>query len=75
MREQTSHTTLDVRGLSCPQPALLTRQTLDTLDGGALQVLVDSTTARDNVSRIARKAGWSVKAETLPDGYRLVLSK
>ena len=67
--------TLDVRGLSCPQPALLAKQALSKTDCGALEVLLDSATSRDNVSRIARKAGWSIKEEDIPDGFRLVLTK
>jgi len=68
--------TLDARGLSCPQPALQTEQFLKKLTGGTVQVLVDSGTSRDNVTRIAKKAGWSVKIETKPgEGFRLVLKK
>ncbi len=67
--------TLDVRGLSCPQPALLARQTLAQLEGGSVEVWLDSATARDNVSRIARRAGWQVAEEAVPDGFRLVLRK
>jgi tRNA 2-thiouridine synthesizing protein A len=55
-------------GLSCPQPALLTRQTLSSLAGGAVQVLVDSATARDNVVRTAQKAGWQATAKSQADG-------
>ncbi len=67
--------TLDVRGLSCPQPAFLAKQALSKLDRGVLEVLLDSATSRDNVSRIARNAGWSIREETTPDGFRLVLAK
>ncbi len=68
-------TTLDVRGLACPQPALLARDTLAQMKAGALDVLLDSATARDNVSRIARKAGWAVAETMIPDGIRLILTK
>jgi len=68
--------TLDARGLSCPQPALQTQQFLKQLTGGTVEVLVDSGTSRDNVTRIAKKAGWSVEIETKPsEGFRLVLQK
>ena len=67
---------LDARGLSCPQPALQTQQFLKQLTGGTVEVLVDSGTSRDNVTRIAKKAGWSVEIETKPgEGFRLVLKK
>ncbi len=68
--------TLDTRGLSCPQPAMLARQALQKLGKGTLEVLVDSPTARENVSRLARDAGWKVDIQQQPDGsVKLVLSK
>ncbi len=68
--------TLDARGLSCPQPAMLARQALQKLGKGTLEVLVDSPTARENVSRLARDAGWKVDIQQQPDGsVKLVLSK
>lgn len=67
---------LDARGLSCPQPAMLARQALQKLGKGTLEVLVDSSTARENVSRLARDAGWKVDIQQQPDGSaKLVLSK
>ncbi len=68
--------TLDVRGLSCPQPALQTKQTIKKMDSGTLEVLVDTQTSRDNVSRLAQKAGWDVTVEDPPEGgFKLILKK
>jgi len=68
--------TVDARGLSCPQPAMLTRQALQKSDKGTVEVLVDSGTARENVSRLAEKAGWAVAIEEQPEGScRIVLKK
>ena len=68
--------TVDARGLSCPQPALLTQQALRQLTGGTVEVLVDSDTSRDNVTRIAQKAGWTVSSEDRPEGgFLLILQK
>ncbi len=67
---------MDARGLSCPQPVMLTRQAIDEIKKGSLEVLVDSGTARDNVSRLANKYGWSVDIEEKAEGsYRMVLRK
>lgn len=67
---------MDARGLSCPQPAMLTRQAINELNQGTVEVLVDSGTARDNVSRLGKKAGWAVTVEDLTEGsYRVVLQK
>ena len=68
--------TLDVRGLSCPQPALQTKQTIKKMGSGTLEVLVDTQTSRDNVSRLAQKAGWDVTVENpLEGGFKLILKK
>ncbi len=67
---------LDTRGLSCPQPALQAMQTLRPLVGGTVEVLVDPGTARDNVTRIAERAGWHVSEEEQGDGsLKLILRK
>jgi len=68
--------TVDARGLSCPQPAILARQAIRKLDKGTVEVLVDSGTARDNVSRLGKNSGWAVMVEEQSEGsYRIVLKK
>ena len=67
---------VDARGLSCPQPVMLTSKAIKKLDKGTIEVLVDSGTSRDNVSRLAKYSGWVVTAEEQPDSsYRIVLKK
>jgi tRNA 2-thiouridine synthesizing protein A len=67
---------IDVRGLSCPQPVLRTTQALRDLPAGALEVHLDAGTARDNVVRLAERAGWQVTEAEAPDGsLRLTLRK
>jgi len=67
---------VDARGLSCPEPVLMTRDAIKDLKGGTVAVLVDTGTSRNNVSRIAGRFGWRVRVEDQPDGsYRLVLDK
>lgn len=69
-------TIIDARGLSCPQPAMLTRQAVEKLTSGSLEVLVDSVTSRDNVIRTAQKAGWRVQLlEESEASFRVVLEK
>ncbi len=67
---------VDARGLSCPQPVMLTSKAIKKLNKGAIEVLVDSGTARDNVSRLGKNSGWAVTVEEQPEGsYRIVLKK
>lgn len=66
---------VDARGLSCPQPVILTRKKIKELERGTFEVLVDSNTSKENVSRMVRHAKWDVEVEETEDGYRLTLTK
>lgn len=69
-------TTIDLQGLSCPEPALKTKKALKGITGGSVEIFVDSGTARDNVERIGRSNGWNVTIEELAGGgYKLLLEK
>jgi len=68
--------TVDARGLSCPQPVMLVNNAIKKLNKGAIEVLVDSGTVRDNVSRLGKNSGWEVTVEEQGDNnYRIVLKK
>ena len=54
---------IDARGFSCPQPAMLARQALQQLSEGTLEVIVDNSTARENVCRIANNLGWEINID------------
>lgn len=76
MITEATMTQIDARGLSCPQPALLTRQAIAQTPAGSLEVLVDAASQRDNVIRVGQKAGWSCTWETAPDGsFRIVMER
>lgn len=64
----TEGTTVNARGLSCPQPVVLAKKALDQAGAGSVIILVDTATARDNVSRVAESNGWTVTIETSADG-------
>ncbi|MDD5723140.1 MAG: sulfurtransferase TusA family protein [Syntrophales bacterium] len=53
-------TKIDARGLSCPQPVLMTLDEIKAVSGGEIEVLVDTETAKENVSRAATSQGWEV---------------
>jgi tRNA 2-thiouridine synthesizing protein A len=54
---------IDARGLSCPQPVVLVKKAIDKLGKGEIEVLLDTVTAKENVSRLARNTGFEVSAE------------
>ncbi len=68
--------TVNASGLSCPQPVMLTKKALSGLNSGHVEVLVDTATSRNNVSRFAENKGWKVEVNELEGGgYKLVLLK
>lgn len=67
---------IDARGLSCPEPAIRTERALDQMNGGEVEVWVDSAASRENVARAAELEGWQVAVAALPGGeYHLVLRR
>ena len=69
-------TTVDAKGLSCPQPVLLTVNEMKKLKKGEIEVLVDTETSRENVSRAATSNGWKIKNITQEgSGYRISIEK
>ena len=69
-------TTVDARGLSCPQPVLMTLDEIKKADKGEIEILVDTDTSKENVSRAATSQGWQVK-HVLEEGggYRISIAK
>lgn len=69
-------TTVDARGLSCPQPVLMTMDEIKAVGKGEITVLVDTVTSRENVSRAAESKGWQVKnVQPEGEGYNITISK
>ncbi len=67
---------VDARGLSCPQPVLMTLNEMKKLNKGEIIVLVDTDTSKENISRAAIQQGWEVKSiEPEGMGYRMILKK
>lgn len=68
--------TIDAKGLSCPQPVILTLNAIKKTKTGELIVLVDTQTSKENVSRAAKSKGWKVEeVQAVNDAYKIVLRK
>ena len=67
---------VDARGLSCPQPVIITVNAIKAGDQNQLTVLVDTDTAKENVSRATNSQGWKV-LDIQPDGggYQIKIAK
>ena len=68
--------TIDVRGLSCPEPVFRSRRGIEeAAPGEDVEILVESATSRDNVLRALAGMGLAPSVERIDDGFRLVVSK
>lgn len=68
--------TVDARGLSCPQPVILTLDEIKTGADREIVVLVDTDTSKENVSRTATSQGCTVVDVTAEgEGYRITINK
>ena len=65
---------VDARGLSCPQPVILSRSAIEA-GGFPIEVLVDTATARENVKRAAEKMDCTVQVEQVGEEFKLVLTR
>ncbi len=57
---------IDTCGMSCPQPVLMTKKSLEENPAG-LDIIVDNTTAKGNVERFLKNAGYSAKTTEQDD--------
>jgi len=65
---------INATGLACPEPVVLTKKALDSCDD--VTVLVDNTTALENVKRLASSSGCAVDVtEELEGIFRIRLKK
>ncbi|MCK9232242.1 MAG: sulfurtransferase TusA family protein [Syntrophales bacterium] len=68
--------TIDARGLSCPQPVLMTLDGIKAGNDDELIVLVDSDASKENVSRAATSKGWTLAGISEESGvYRIAIRK
>lgn len=65
---------IDARGLSCPEPVILTRQALASGEA-RYQVIVDNNTSKENVTRYAHHQGYQVQISEQDGEFTLELSK
>jgi tRNA 2-thiouridine synthesizing protein A len=69
-------TTVDARGFSCPQPVLMTLDEIRKINRGEIEILVDTDTSKENVTRAAKSQGWQVKdIQDEDNGYRIIINK
>lgn len=65
---------IDARGVSCPQPVLMTKKALENNKEG-IDVIVDNMTARGNVERFMKNYGYKVTIKEKEDDFILSARK
>lgn len=65
---------IDARGVSCPQPVLLTQKALKQYPEG-VEVIVDNMTARNNVERYMKNDGYKVSVVEKEEEFLLQASR
>jgi TusA-related sulfurtransferase len=61
---------IDARGLSCPQPVVLTQKVMQE-GHDVLEVIVDNEVSKENILRLAKKSG--MKSEIRKEGDDMVI--
>lgn len=63
---------VDARGLSCPQPLMMTNEAIKTQDG-AIKVLVSEPHQRTNVEKFAKDKGKKVTVTEVGSEFEIVI--
>jgi tRNA 2-thiouridine synthesizing protein A len=68
--------TIDARGLSCPQPVIMTLDEIKKGSDKEIIVLVDTDTSKENVIRAAESQGCTInEISSEGEGYRITFRK
>lgn len=62
---------INARGLSCPQPVLLTKNAVDNNEKD-LEILVDDGAPKENVTRFLENSSYKVEIKEEEDGYIII---
>ena len=66
--------TLDARGLSCPEPAIMIRKAMMSNED-AYEIIVDNAASRENVTRYANHQGYKVNVTEKDGEFTLSITK
>ena len=67
-------TTLDARGLSCPEPVIMIQKAMKTKEA-SYDMIIDNHASKENVTRFAEKAGYRVTLKENNGEYTLEMRK
>ena len=67
-------TTIDARGLSCPEPVILASRAMKSGES-AYEIIVDNRVSRENVTRYAEHQGYTVSVTEKDGEFTLAIRK
>lgn len=67
---------VDARGQACPKPVIMTKKELDNINEGVITTIVDNEVAKENVSKLAKSAGYDYQVDKKSDNeYYIHITK
>lgn len=66
---------VDARGLTCPQPVIMTKKAMGEPGGNDLVTIVNQTVALENVSKLAKSQGYETEVEQKDDDYYIHMTR
>lgn len=66
---------VDARGLTCPQPVILTKKAMGEPGGDDLVTIVNQMVALENVSKLAKSQGYDTEIEQKDDDYYIHMTR
>ncbi|WP_102401644.1 MULTISPECIES: sulfurtransferase TusA family protein [Haloimpatiens] len=65
---------IDARGMSCPQPVLMAKKGIEQSPKG-IEIIVDNNTAKGNVQRFLKNAGYNVDVKEKEEDFVITARK
>ncbi len=66
---------VDARGLTCPQPVIMTKKAMEEPGGEELTTIVNQTVALENVSKLAQSQGYEFEVKQEDDDYYIHMTR
>ncbi len=66
---------VDCRGMVCPEPVIKTKDALESIEEGIIEVVVDNDASKSNVERFAASQGCNVAVHSADNTHTLTISK
>lgn len=66
---------LDARGLSCPEPVIITKRAIEKDKFVKFVILVDAHVAVENITRFVKSKGYNINVSEMENEYTLEIFK